>query len=73
VANYYEGPGQVEAVFSTPAAACEYARRRSAEKYRNSGQVTCWELDNPAHRIWHSSYQDGEQQHVNTRLRWPEN
>jgi hypothetical protein len=31
----------------------------------------CWELDNPAHRVWHSSYKDGKQQHVNTRLGWP--
>ena len=71
VANPYEGAGLVEAMFSSEAAACDYARRRSGEKYRNAGSVTCWELDNPERRVWHSMYRDGEQTHRNGRFALP--
>lgn len=71
VANLYEGAGQVEAVFSTEVAAAEYAQRRSREKYRNSGTVTRWELDNPHDRDWLTIYEDGRQTHTNTRAAPP--
>lgn len=71
VANLYEHAGEVEAVFTSEVAACEYAQRRSGEKYRNSGTVTRWELDNPHDRDWLTIYEDGQQTHRNTRVGRP--
>ncbi|MBA2324058.1 MAG: hypothetical protein M3Z25_22440 [Actinomycetota bacterium] len=68
VSNFRDGPGVVEAVFSTEAAACDYALLRSAERHHNSGSVTRWELDRPDVRDWLVVYRDGRQQHRNTRL-----
>jgi hypothetical protein len=68
----YGGESELEAMFSTEAAAFEYAQRRSGEGYRTSGSVTCWELDKPGRRSWLMIYQSGQPKHRNDRLRQAE-
>jgi hypothetical protein len=64
----YGGASEFEAVFSTEAAAFEYAQRRSGEQYRNTGSVTSWELDRPGQRMWLMIYQGGQPKHRNDRI-----
>jgi hypothetical protein len=68
VSNWY-GPTEVEGVFSTEAAAFEYAQRRSGEHYANTGSVTRWEVDRPGDKTWLMVYEGGTQRHRNERAR----
>lgn len=70
VANLYEHAGEVEAVFTSEVAACEYAQRREVPQQRHGHALGAGQ---PHDRDWLTIYEDGQQAHRNTRVVRPAN
>lgn len=66
-----DGASDVEAMFSTEAAAFVYAQTRSGHGECMSSKVASWVVDRPGERMWLMLYQGGEQEHRVRRIRPP--